>query len=232
MTGTPEVIPDLNDGRRVARPDACAPVTTDMIIPWGDVRPGDQALSDSDLITVSEIDVRAQDGHPGFLIAYAGGTHADGRRAAVSPPANWLTAVRRPVPVSTSTGLEAPANALHDAYWLVLAGDEFTWEGEEAEVREGWLAVARCAEDAATLATEVITRVLTGELERLLAKNRKLEVETVSLREQLATLRAEAETAASSLITEAANQRKQRLPLLGTRLDGIARRLVSAASAT
>lgn len=68
---------------------------TDLIITWGDVRPGDQALSDGSLITVDDVQVYPQDGYPDFLIASVGGINEDGRRTHVSPSAQSLTAVRR-----------------------------------------------------------------------------------------------------------------------------------------
>lgn len=68
---------------------------TDLIIRWGDVLPGDQALDEARLITVTEINVRPQEGHPDFLIAYVGGHTEEGRGVSTSPPADSLTAVRR-----------------------------------------------------------------------------------------------------------------------------------------
>lgn len=98
---------------------------TDLIIRWGDVQPGDQALDEARLITVTNVDVRPQEGHPDFLIAYVGGYTEDGRGVSMSPPADWLTAVRRPasstVTVTTVTGAD------------VLAADEWQRTGRVAD---------------------------------------------------------------------------------------------------
>lgn len=69
------------------------------------------------------------------------------------------------------TGLTALAHALFDAFYASFGGTPPSWDELDENLRNGWLAVAQAAEDAATLAAEVITHVLAAELERLLAEN-------------------------------------------------------------
>lgn len=77
--------------------------TTDLIIPWAHVQPGDIVLDGGGLVDVDTVQVLPEENHPDFLIAYVYGRRRDDdgtetdNRTSVSPNAAGLTAVRRPV---------------------------------------------------------------------------------------------------------------------------------------
>lgn len=67
---------------------------TDRIGRFGEVVPGDQVLSDDELLTVESVRVGEDPRYPGFPVAFITGTGESGRGVALSPPANGLTAIR------------------------------------------------------------------------------------------------------------------------------------------
>lgn len=78
-----------------------------LIIPWGEVLPGDQALDDGKMITVTGI--RVYDMYPGFPVAAVSGTLENGRPVALSLSARSLTAVHRPAAPCEADDCDNPA---------------------------------------------------------------------------------------------------------------------------
>lgn len=144
----------------------------------------------------------------------------------------WMAT--RPAGVtSTGDGLDGTVAGLRDAAkgireHLVPAFDDLRDRLRAAEADRDHYRRERDAirDRAAAYVTQVAGGGVPGCL-----RDDAAAVERDSLRRQLTALRAEAEAAAASLVTEAAGQRG-RHPMLGTRLDRIARRLVTAADAS
>jgi hypothetical protein len=72
-----------------------AETATIMFTTWGNVRAGDQALYDDDLLTVSGIRVYPEPDAPDFLITSVDAVNENNRPVHLDPPASERVAIRR-----------------------------------------------------------------------------------------------------------------------------------------